>query len=469
MVKQAHLVAGGLLLALAACSGADGAAGPAGAAGAKGASGNPGSEGKKASGSISLVSPRAAVIGGITEVTISVDGVDLATSASVTFGAGIKVTGVVASGRTLRAELEVAENAAPGPRDIELTNLGEKLTFTGGFVVAPGMGTKVTGGKAEQGGLVQIDVTNNDAEYFDKDNFTVFPTAADQPFAQLDAPFIGPKDARLVLLVDPSAKAGAMGIAGTNYPDDNTAPIYIGDSSALNVAARTPEALGATAVTKSIAAPFQSFLFKYTTAANKLNVVSFVPTGAGTPLVIALGSTGKLSDLLSQQAVLAYPTTAAGSSTVIVANGTPSSAAPFGFTAQMRSIDTQPAVAENDAVPHDGQGGNFQPWGAVPAVNDAAPAMLLNGELKAGDTADVYRVTGAANAQIEASILTEAPVSFALSANANFPNNAQTQSATVSAKAGSVVVTAAGANRFIRVRPSGTRRGKYTLAVRIRP
>jgi hypothetical protein len=235
------------------------------------------------------------------------------------------------------------------------------------------------------------------------------------------------------------------------------------------VAARTPEALGATAVTKSIAAPFQSFLFKYTTAANKLNVVSFVPTGAGTPLVIALGSTGKLSDLLSQQAVLAYPTTVAGSSTVIVANGTPSSAAPFGFTAQMRSIDTQPAVAENDAVPHDGQGGNFQPWGAVPAVNDAAPAMLLNGELKAGDTADVYRVTGAANAQIEASILTEAPVSFALSANANFPNNAQTQSATVSAKAGSVVVTAAGANRFIRVRPSGTRRGKYTLAVRIRP
>ena len=95
--------------------------------------------------------------------------------------------------------------------------------------------------------------------------------------------------------------------------------------------------------------------------------------------------------------------------------------------------------------------------------------MLLSGELKAADTADVYRVTGAANAQVELSIFTDAPVTIALSSNVNFPNNAQTQRLTLTGKAGSVVLpSVAGANRFVRVTP-GSRRGKYTLATRIRP
>ncbi len=476
-MNKAHLAAGILALVLVACSGAEGTPGPKGDPGTKGTAGGAGSAGvaaKAPEGSISLVSPRAAVVGGLVTVTLSVDGVDLAPNATVSFGAGTKVSQTVVQKRSITTLLEVAENADLGLREVTVTSGEQKLAFTGGFTVAPGLGMKLTGGKPEQGGLMQLDLTNNDAEYFDKDNFELLPISADVLFAQVQAPFIGPKDARVVLFVDPSAKPGKMALAGTNYPDEASAPLYVADANQLTVAARTPETLGATEMSKVIATPFQSYLFKYPTAVNKLIVISVTPNTAQlTPFVVGLGSSGKLADVLSTQVALSYPSTVVGTGSLVVANSAfdkaGAAADAFGFKVSARTLDAQAPIAEDDATPHSGTGGTFQNWAALPASSATVPVVLLSGELKAADTADVYRVTGAANAEVELSIFTDAPVTIALSSNVNFPNNAQTQRLTLTGKAGSVVLpSVAGANRFVRVTP-GSRRGKYTLATRIRP
>ena len=477
MVNKAHLAAGVLACVLVACSGTDGASGTKGAAGDKGTpgtAGTAGTTGKSGEASISLVSPRAAVLDGIAEVTISVDGADLPSAATVSFGAGVKVGQSVVTKRSMIVEIQVDPTAAIGPRDVVVSGPdGFKLTYAGGFAVGAGLGVKVSGGKGEQGGLVQVDLTNHDAEYFDSESFSLVPSAADGLFLRINAPYTGPKDARAILLVDPQAKVGNLGIIGTNYPGETNAPIYIADPKAVTVAARTAETLGTTEVTKVIATPFQSYLFKYTTGVNKLNVISVVPnTAALVPFAVGLGPAGKLSDVISSAAFVAYPTTVAGSGTLIVANSkfaeAGASAADFGFKATARSFDAEAPIVEDDGAQHDGAGGTFQAWGALPAANAAVPVLLLNGELKTADTADVYRVTGAANQQVEVSILGDAPVALAISSNVNFPNNANTVRATLNTKAGTLVLANAAANRFIRVAPAD-RRGKYTLAIRVRP
>lgn len=473
MVNKAHLAAGILACVLVACSGTDGTPGEKGAVGDKGAVGGPGANGKATEPSISLVSPRAAILNGVATVEITVDGTDVPSSSTVAFGAGIKVTKTTFRKRVITAEIEVDAAATPGLRDIVVETGSAKLTFAQGFLVAPAIGVKVSGGKVEQGGIVQLELQNNDAEYFDADNFSIFPSKPDALFAPLAYPFIGPKDARAILLVDPGAAVGSVGIIGTNYPDETNPPAYVGDTKALTITARTPETLGATEVSKVIATPFQSFLFKYSTAVNKLNVVTIAPnTAALVPFAASLGSTGKLDDILSTTASFVYPSTVAGSSTVVVANSKFSeagaSADAFGFKASVRTVDAAAPIAENDAAPHDGAGGAYQQWGTVPATGATVPALLLNGELKAADTADVYRVSGAANAQIEISVFTEAPVALAVSSAVNFPSGANTATLNVNAKAGTIVQTNAAGDRFIRVRP-GPRRGKYTLGVRIRP
>lgn len=486
----------GALAGLVACGGADGApgaAGTSGTAGAKGVAGEPGKAGTSSfEPSISLVEPRAAVLGAQVEVSISIDGLDLAAKPTLTMGDGITVRDLAVSAkRTLIALVEVAPTAKLGFRDVTISSGDKKLVATGGFQVAAGLGAKISGGKAEQGGLVQLDLTNNDSEWFAKDTFTVFANAkaTDGSLAQLSSDFVGPKDARVVLLADPGLKTGPLGVIATNYPDEANPPVYIGPSDTLTVAARTPEVLGTTEVNKVFSAPFTTHLFKYSTVANRLNVVTILANDDTvlTPAVYAMGTAGNLADKLSDEGYLTYPTTAAGASTIITYNSEPkkggTDAATYGYSIQLEQLASTAPATEDTTIVHDGSTATaFDPWDSVPNVGNATPVRMMNGELVATDTADVYRLgtfSTSAAVDLEISAFSSVPLEISVSTDPTFPE-ASTTVATIGYflffgvipietgnKIGNAVDSSTGQYRYVRVRPyDTTKRGKYTLAVR---
>ncbi len=492
-MRKVRVLFGGVALLGAVACGADGAAGAEGAAGKPGAEGatGPSATGSPES-SISLVEPRVAVLAGRVDVAVSVDGADLDPASTLSFGDAIKVTSVTLAGkRALRARLEVDPKAAVGFRDVVITSGGVKLTATQGFQVAPALGVKVSGGKPEQGGLVQVDIANNDAEWFDPDNLTVSAQIpeADGPLVLLSTRYVGPRDGRLVLLADPGLRTGPLALVATNYPDEPNPPLYLGAPGAITVAARTPEALSATALDKVLDQPFATALLKYTTGINKLNVVTIVPTGELRPLVIGMGKGGRLKDLISQAATQIYPTTEVGSGSLIVGNRTFEGGADpvrFGYRVSAVSLDGEAPHAEITTSKHDGTGITpFDDWGAAPPASTAAvPVRLLRGELVVGDTADVYRLgpfpAGATNLEISA--FSEVPVTLAISDAVEFPaQGANTASFALGYSAGLFGSSENGAKiahgarqssasfRFVRVRPFNTKRGKYTLAARSLP
>lgn len=481
----------GVLACVACGAGADGAPGPDGKAGAAGAAGADGKAPASTGGSIRLVEPRAAVLAGEVEVTVSVDGLALDPASTVSFGAGVKVSQVALVGKhALHAVLTIDEAAALGPRDVVLTSGEAKLTATQGFQVAASLGVTVSGGKAEQGGLVQLDLKNNDVEWFDPENFEVYGqlSAADGAFVPVFTDYLGPRDGRVVMLADPALRVGPMALEGSNFPGDPKAPVYLSGPGALTVAARAPEALAATELTKVLSQPFATSLLKYTTAANKLNVVSVVPNGTLKPLVLGMGKLGKLSNLISQASTQIYPTTEAGSGTLIVANSTfegGADAAKFGFKVSALSIDAEAPFAE-PTTKHDGSDATaFADWGVAPAAPGAAtPVRLLSGELLAADTADVYRLgpfpAGAVN--LEVSAFSDAPITIAVSEAITFPTGAANTTSVAlgysagffgpqenGAKLAHGARSSAGTYRFVRVTPLNSKRGKYTLAARRLP
>lgn len=489
-VRGAALVVG--LVACVACgSGSEGAVGADGKPGAAGASGPDGKSAEAPTGSISLIAPRSAVLAGEVEVTVNVDGLALDPAATLSFGAGVKVTEVTLAGKhALRAVLTIDEAAAVGPRDVVLTSGKATLTATQGFQVAASLGVTVSGGKAEQGGLVQLDLKNNDAEWFDPESFEVYGQlkATDGAFVTFRTDYLGPRDGRVVMLADPALRVGPMALEGSNLPGDASAPVYLSGPGALTVAARAPEVLAAAELTKVLAQPFATSLLKYTTGANKLNVVTVVPTGTLEPLVLGMGKLGKLANLISQASTQIYPTTEAGSGTLIVANSTfegGADAAKFGFKVSAVSLDAEAPFAE-PTTKHDGTDATaFADWGlAPPAPGAATPVRLLAGELLAADTADVYRLgpfpAGATN--LELSAFSDAPITVAVSEAITFPTGAANTTSIAlgysagffgpqenGAKIAHGTRSSAGTYRFVRVQPLNSKRGKYTLAARTLP
>ena len=150
----------GLLALIAACGtpGAPGSVGAPGSAGSAGATPPP-PPAEPLAASINQVTPRVGLVDREVEVTITADGTSLGDGAKVTFGAGIKVLSAEARGPALVVRLSIAPDAKLGARDVTITPKdGKALVAKNGFVVAVPLQTKLSAGKAEQGGLVRLDV-----------------------------------------------------------------------------------------------------------------------------------------------------------------------------------------------------------------------------------------------------------------------------------------------------------------------
>ena len=73
-------------------------------------------------------------------------------------------------------DVDVAPKAKLGKHDVAVTlGTGDKLLAKQAFVVAVPLDASVSGGKAEQGGLVRVSVSNRDTVAFDTQRFTLLP------------------------------------------------------------------------------------------------------------------------------------------------------------------------------------------------------------------------------------------------------------------------------------------------------
>lgn len=478
-----------LALVAAACSaGNPGPEGKAGAEGAPGASVDVAHEV-----TINLVEPHVGLPARSLDVTIATDGeLDLA-KAKVDFGEGIKVLGVQQQGATLVAKIEIAINAPFGKRDVVVEAGGQKLTAKGGFVVAAHLDAKVGAGKAEQGGLVRIDVANRDKIWFDAENFVLFALAGqkDASLIGLDYQSFTATDGSVIFLGDPLAKTGALGFVGVNNAGDEESPTFLTDPDAITVSARTPVALTANSSTevileKELESAFYSIdLAPAASEGLLVEAWAHVPDGSTmAPLLFAYPKSGSVAELLDQgysdpgypsfgipptEARVAYPVTEASKNYFVLIDSEfthgPTTKTVFDYSVVRAQIIKEKAAAH-------ATGAEAQSAGSLPLATNQVPGRLITGELTAADEVDVYSFDGlsASNTtDILVSVLSDSDVVVRVDTVPTFDSD-QVTTIERGGKAGmGVTADFVGQKRYIEVSSSPDSdkpTGKYTLGVK---
>ena len=410
------LVASSLVFALlaAGCSGSPGKPGADGQPGAPGADG-PSAEAPEAEVAINLVEPRVGLLARRLDVTISTDGkVDL-TDASVDFGDGVKVVKLAQQGPSLVATIEIAPDAQLGKHDVVVEAGGNTLVAKHGFVVAVHLDAKVSAGKAEQGGLVRLDISNRDKIWFDADRFTLFPLVGQKTPSLIGLAYQGftATDGSVVFLGDPLAKTGPLGFLGFNDPNDEYSPSFLTEMDAVTVAARKPVELSSgTPIEKTFEKELETGFYVADLKPNAkegllVEAWAHVPSDSTmTPMILAYPKSGSVSDLLDQgindpgfpmfgipatEARVAYPVTEATKTYFVVldtglAHG-PSTKTVLSYSAVRAQIFAEKPEAH-------ATGATAQNIGSLPGTATSIPGRVINGELTVEGEVDVYKFSG---------------------------------------------------------------------------
>lgn len=412
---SSSLIASTALLALmaAGCSGGD-----PGKPGTDGQAGTPGAAGSSVEASepvINLIEPRAGLLARELEVTITTDGKLDLSGATADFGEGIDVKQVAAHGPALLATIAIAPDAKLGKHDVVVQADGKTLTAKQGFVVAAHLDAAIGAGKAEQGGLARLDISNRDAIGFDKDNFVLFPLVGQTEPSLVGVAYMSftATDGSIVFLGDPLAKTGPLGFLGFNDPSDENSPSFLTAGDAVNVTAREPVKLASgTAVDETFDTELKTGFYVADltpTAKEGLLVEARAQTPSDStmaPMLFAYPKSGTIMDLLDQgiedpgfpmfgipatQARVAFPVTEATKAYFIAldsefAHG-PSMKMTLSYSAVRAKIFTEKADAH-------ATGATAQGVGSLPGVATEVPGCVVNGELKADGEVDVYKFTG---------------------------------------------------------------------------
>lgn len=477
------------LAASAACGGSDGAAG------ATGPSGTDGPGAGEVPASIALVEPRVGLSDRTVDVGIALQGVTLVDGAvTVELGEGITAGPVrVVGSSSLRVELTIDGAAALGPRDVVVRADGASLTAKAGFVVASPLDVRVTGGKAEQGGLVRVDVGNRDRRLFNPETFSLGAASAPQatPVVSVGALALTATDGTFVLLGEPLARPGAVALLGTNDPTNPEAPTFLSAPDALALAARAPEALalgdGATdrGLDKTLRALETGFfsIDLPAPAAGEGWLVDVDVTrrngGDASPLVAVFGDKGTFADLVDLKqddpgfpafgipavpAAIGVPETTGGRRFVLAFDGA------LGASAALR-VDARAYAAALVAEQAAAHGLDDAPQTvAVAAAGNARPGALVTATLGRNEI-DVYRVTGTADLEVQ--IASDADLVVFVDAQADFQGDAPAVLEMAGSRAGRVRTEGLPGNeRFIAVLAAeGATRatGGYRLGLRRLP
>jgi hypothetical protein len=480
------------LFAIVAC-GTGGKPGPDGKAGAPGTAGAPPPVAEQTS-AINLIEPHVGLLARRVEVTIGTDGkLDLA-KATADFGDGVKVTKIEPRGNALVATLEISPEAKLGKHDVTIEADGKTLIAKSGFVVAVHLDAKVGAGKAEQGGLVRLDISNRDAIWFDTEKFALFPLAkqSDPSLIGLAYQSFTATDGSVVFLGDPLAKTGPLGFLGFNDPSDETSASYLTEANAVTVTARQPIDLttGTGAVDRTLENDLETGFFSVDlTPGEKEGLLveawARVPTGSTmAPLLLAYPKSGSAADLLDQgrndpgypmfgipatEARVAYPVTQATKAFFVVADANLGHGPSTKFTLAHSAVRAQIFNEKTDAH---ATAETAQNLGSLPNITTAVPGRILNGELKAADEVDYYKLTGlsAVNAtDMLVSVISDSDVIVRIDTVPTFDSDHLVE-VVRGGKAGMGVTTDfVGQSRFIQVLPkpeSLTSVGKYTLGIK---
>ena len=482
------------LLAAACSSGQPGADGTNGTAGTKGANGETPAP---PLGSINQISPRAGLVDRNVTVIITADQAKLDASAKVDFGDGIAVSKVVANpAGGIQVELTIAADAKLGARDVTVKTEAGELLAKKGFVVAVPLDTKIAGGKAEQGGLVRLDVSNRDKVWFDVERFTLFPLvpSTQASLVALAHQRFTATDGSVVLLGDPLAKAGPLGFLGVNDPEDQLSASFLSAPDAVTISSRTPETLASgTTVEKTFLNDLETGFFEAVLKPQTnegLLVDLFAKTPADStmaPLVLAYPESGRVKDLIDQKrndagfpefgipssvARVAYPVTGATKGFFIVLDA----GLGHGPTTKLslQYTTTRALLLKERTGAHD-TAATAQNIGSLPGTSTTIPGRIVSAELAADGEVDLYSSTGLSATNVtdmQVSVLAAGDVVVSIDKVATF-DSPELVEFTATAGAGSAVTAGfVGPNRYIRVTsaPNATApAGKYSLGVKRLP
>lgn len=458
-----------------------------GSAGANGANGDPGANLNLAT-SINSIEPRFGLLGRKTTVHVTFDGQKLAaapTKKDVKFGA-LTVSDVKAEGTGIAVDLDIPDSQALGPVDVTVTS-GGAIVAKGGFVVAAPIDVKVGAGKAEQGGVVRLDITNLDRTWFDTQNFVLAQSnasAAAGSLVQVGSSGLTATDGSIFMLGDPLVQTGPAGFVGTNNPQDPESATYLSAQDAVAIGARDPEAITAgTPANKTLDQPLQTAYFT-ATATPQANEGVLVDAHAVTPagstlksLVVGYPASGRASDLLDAkqddpgfpgfipptEARIAFPVVGAAQKSFFVVVDTS-----FGNSATTKlTFDYR---AYRAALVAEGPGAHDttpQALPSLPQLADTLPGLIVQGELTTATELDTYSFSGlgAATAiDLVVSLTADDPkINVLVDTVDTFDSDAVTQVA-MGGKVGSgSTVGMQAAQRFLQV--SGAK-GKYKLGIR---
>lgn len=490
------------LCAVLAAACGSGEPGKSGASGTDGKPGEPGTEGTtpeatKAAMTVNHIMPRAGLLDRTLEVVISFDGprADLA-KAKLDFGDGIEVVDSKVVNGTIVVELTIAPDAKLGAHDVKVTlGAGDPIVATKGFHVAVPIEAKAGAGKAEQGGLVRVDVTNKDKVWFDTENFLLLPMV-DQKTASL-VPLANQgftaTDGSVVLLGDPLAKTGGLGFLGINNPNDPDSVSFLSEMNAVTVAARTPESLVAgTPLEKIFASELETgfYVADFAPAATAegvlVDVVATVPEGStAKPMILAYPASGSISDLLDQkvedpgfpmfgipatQAHVTYPVAAATKGFFVVLDADlghgPSTKVSLSYSTIRAQI-----FKEKTTVAHD-TAETGQNMGSLPGFTTSIPGRILTGELSATGENDFYKFTGLSQANptdMQLSLTSDADVLVRVDTVPTFDSENLLEVVQGGRAGSGFTASMTGATRYIQVTalPDGSKKtGKYTLGMK---
>lgn len=297
----------GMLVAVAGCGptqGPQGQTGLSGPTGPRGEKGEPG-PGFDAVPTIAAVSPAQVVAGQTIDVAMTGSATEWTNGAIVNFGSGVTVTRLISpSPLALIATIAVDVAAAPGTRDLTITQNGKTMTWKGAFQVNPLYKTEVLG-RPGRGALALVRIISNDPDFtFDTSwngSAYVGVRAVSSPASTIVVNDVKPRRLDLLVTGDIDSPLGKRDLRVINQYGRSAERSFIfpqlydfADLSEQSVTAGTP-------ITNTITQPYQSAEFKYQPAGATGEVLASVTStsGAGAmvghPMMAVIASTGKFT------------------------------------------------------------------------------------------------------------------------------------------------------------------------------
>jgi hypothetical protein len=294
-----------LCAVLAACGATTGPTGPqglSGPTGPKGEMGEPG-PGFNPTAAIAAVTPQMVVAGQTLDVAITGSATEWTNGALITFGAGINVSKIISpSPLALIATITVDRMAAPGTRDITVTQNGKQISWKGAFSIQPLYKTEVLG-KPGRGALAIVRIVSNDPDFtFDTSwNGTTYlgVKATTSPSSLIVVQDVKARQLELLVSGDIDSPLGMRDLRVINQYGRPTERSFT-FPQLFDFADLAEQSFDGGSVTGAFAQPYGSTEYKFQTSSSVEWLASITSTGGagapvGHPMFGQMNSTGKFT------------------------------------------------------------------------------------------------------------------------------------------------------------------------------